>query len=75
MAEDGIGLARQDARRTRQVGVTDPRGVDLNQNFVRLDCIEIDFAQLELAVELGNDEGGGAAGHCGGGLAVFGLGD
>ena len=75
MTEDSIGFARQDALGTGQVGVTDARGVDLNQDFVGLNRVETDLAQLKFAVQLGNDEGGCAAGHCDGGLVVFVVGE
>ena len=68
MTEDGIGFARQDSRGTGQVGVADARGVDLNQDFVGLDRVEVDLAQLKLSVQFRDDEGGRAAGHRDGGL-------
>lgn len=71
VTEDGIGFARQGARGTGQVGVADARGVDLNQDFVGLDRVEVDLAQLELSVQFGDDEGGCAAGHRDGGVIVF----
>jgi len=75
MAEHGVGLAREHAGRKRQVGVAQPGGVDLDEHFVRLDGVEVDLAQLELAVQLGDDEGGCLARHGGCLVAVCGSSD
>lgn len=46
--------------------MADARGVDLDQHLVRLHVVEVDLAELELAVELGHNEGGSSARHVGG---------
>jgi hypothetical protein len=53
--------------------VANTRGVDLDEHFVGLHLIEVDFAELELTVELRHDEGGCSARHVGGVDAVFAL--
>jgi hypothetical protein len=73
--QHGVGLARQQTDGKRQVGVADARGVDLDEHLIGLHLVEVDLAELELAVELRYDEGGGGAGHVdvGGVDAMFAL--
>lgn len=66
MSENSIRCAWEKTNRTGQVGMADARGVDLDQHLVRLHVVEVDLAELELAVELGHNEGGSSARHVGG---------
>ena len=45
--------------------MAEPRGVNLDEDFVRLHVVQLDFAEFKLAVELGHYEGGGGSGHGG----------
>jgi hypothetical protein len=65
MAEDGVGGAWEQAQGAGEVGVAEAGGDDLDEDFIGLDVVEVDLLELELAVELGNDEGGGGSRHCG----------
>lgn len=64
MAQYRAGSAWQQAGGAREIGVADSKSLDLDEDFVWLDVVEPDFLKLELAVEFGDDKGGGCAGSC-----------
>ena len=43
--------------------MADSSGFHLDKDFFWLNFVELDFLKLELAVEFGNDKGGGCAGR------------
>jgi len=43
--------------------MADSRGVNLDEDLIWLDVVEVDLLELELAVELGDDEGCGDSRH------------
>lgn len=64
MAQNRAGSAWQQADSAREIGVADSGSLNLDEDFFWLDVVELDFLKLELAVELGDDKGGGCAGCC-----------
>jgi len=66
MPEHGIRPAGEDALGAGKVSVAEAGGVDLDEDFVRLNGVKVDLAQLEFAIYIGHDEGCCATGHFGG---------
>lgn len=50
MSEDSVGRAWEEASSAREISMAEAGGDDLDEDFIRLDVVEVDFLELELAV-------------------------
>lgn len=61
MAQNRAGSAWQQADGAREIGVADSESLDLDEDLFWLNFVKLNLLKLELAVEFGDDKGGGCA--------------